>query len=101
MGEPKQARILVVDDEESVRTVCSRMLKPLGYTVQTAANGEEALAHFKEQPFDLLITDFQMPGVYTGLALARLIKERFPQTQIILITAFPAVDMALQKLRLR
>ncbi len=100
MSEAQPKRILVVDDEETVRTVCSRILTPLGYTVETVENGNEALARCKRQPFDLLITDYRMPGEYNGLTLGRMIKELYPHTHIILMTAFPAVDTAVETLRL-
>jgi len=100
MAEPLQKRILVVDDEEPVRTICMRMLTPLGYTVETAVNGEQALSRFDKEAFDLVITDYRMPGDINGLALGRAVRERSPHTQIILMTAFPAVDTAVETLRM-
>lgn len=93
-------RILIVDDEEVVRSLCSRLLTPLGYPVETAADGRQALACLEKQPFDLVITDYKMPGDLDGLELGLLIKRRFPGTQIILMTAFPAVDTAVEMLRM-
>ena len=100
MDELLQKRILVVDDEEPVRTICSRMLTPLGYRVDTVENGDLALSLLERQPFDLVITDYRMPGQLNGLALGHAIKQLFPLTQIILMTAFPAVDTAVETLRL-
>src|SRR5882672_7811226 len=92
-------RILVVDDEETVRTICVRMLSPLGYTVVTANNGDEAFKLIVEdQPFDLLITDYRMPGSFNGLEIGQAMKVRFPETKIILMTAFPALDTAVETL---
>jgi len=93
-------RILVVDDEEVVRSLCSRVLTPAGYAVETAADGREALDRFEQEPFDLVLTDQCMPGDLDGLKLGQLIKQRYPQTQIILMTAFPAVDSAVEMLRI-
>ena len=93
-------RILIVDDEEVVRSLCSRLLTPLGYPVETAADGHQALACLEKQPFDLVITDYSMPGGLDGLALGHAIRRRFPNTQIILMTAFPAVNTAVEMLRM-
>ena len=100
MGDALQKSILVVDDEEPVRAVCSRMLTPLGYRVETLPTADQAILRFKEQPFDLVITDYSMPGELNGLTLGRAIRECAPQTQIILMTAFPAVDTAVATLRM-
>jgi two-component system response regulator AtoC len=100
MGEALQKRILVVDDEESVRTICSRMLTPLGYSVETVETADLALARLEMEPFDLVITDYRTPGELNGLTLGHAIKQLFPRTQIILMTAFPAVDTAVETLRM-
>src|SRR5947209_2882895 len=93
-------RILVVDDEETVRAICVRMLSLLGYEVVTAGNGDEALKVIEQQSFDLLITDYRMPGGFNGLEIGQAMKDRFPETKIILMTAFPALDTAVETLRL-
>jgi DNA-binding NtrC family response regulator len=93
-------RILVVDDEETVRAICVRMLSPLGYAVDTAASGVEAMRLLERQPFDLLITDYRMPGGFNGLEVAQAMKVHSPEVKIILMTAFPALDTAVETLRL-
>lgn len=93
-------RILVVDDEEVVRSLCARLLAPLGYIVEVAADGREALERFDQQPFDLVLTDHRMPGNLDGLKLGQAVKRRAPNTHVILMTAFPAVDAAVQMLRM-
>ena len=55
------ARILLVDDDPGMRALIDRMITPLGHDVAHAANGNEALQRFREQPFDLVITDLLMP----------------------------------------
>lgn len=100
MANEKHKSVLVVDDEEPVRAICTRMLAPLGYTVAIATNGEEALTLLDKRAFDLVLTDYRMPGQWNGLALGQVIKKRFPQTQIMLMTAFPAVDTAVESLRM-
>jgi DNA-binding NtrC family response regulator len=100
MSTLEKKRILIVDDEEPVRTICARTLAPLGHSVEVAANAEEALACCEKETFDLVITDYRMPGTMDGLALGQSIKRRYPQTQIILMTAFPAVETAVGTLRM-
>ena len=100
MEEFSLKRILVVDDEETVRTICVRMLSPLGYTVVTAENGDAALKLIKQQSFDLLITDYRMPGGLNGLEVGQAMKDRYPGAKFILMTAFPALDTAVRTLRL-
>jgi len=95
-----QKRILVVDDEEVVRSLCTRLLTPLGYSVETAPDGPQALKCFEKQAFDLVLTDYRMPGGMNGLELGQSIKQKFSQAQIILMTAFPAVDTAVEMLRM-
>lgn len=93
-------RILIVDDEDSVRAICVRTLEPLGYSLQAVSTADAAMVCLDTQSVDLVITDYRMPGSMDGLALGQAIKRRFPGTQIILMTAFPAVDTAVGTLRL-
>jgi DNA-binding response OmpR family regulator len=91
-------RILIVDDEETIREICVRALAPLGYAVETAAQAQQAMSCFQNGPFDLMITDDRMPGSMGGLVLAQEIKHRFPETRIILMTGFPTLENALAAL---
>lgn len=100
MEEMVPKRILIVDDEEVVRSLCTRVLSPLGYAVQSAENGDQALALTAEMPFDLVITDYRMPGGLDGLELGDRVRHRYPNTRIILMTAFPAIDNAVRMLRM-
>jgi two-component system response regulator MprA len=77
--------ILVVDDEPSVANTLRMLLRMDGHRVEVAADGEKALAKYREDRFDLVITDLLMPGK-DGLELARLIKALVPQQPILLIT---------------
>jgi len=81
--------ILVVDDEEPVLTVVSRMLMRAGHSVIAASGGQEGIDQFRPGLVDVVITDLGMPGV-TGRELARAIKSRSPQTPIILLTGWGA-----------
>jgi CheY-like chemotaxis protein len=81
--------ILVVDDETAVREAIAMLLMIDGHTVTEAGNGEEALERFKEETFDLVITDFRMPGM-TGDVLAAAIKGLSPGQPMIMLTAHEA-----------
>ena len=82
-----QRRILVVDDEPLVCDAVKMMLEFDGHEVQTAPGGKEALAALEKSKFDLVITDFEMPGM-KGDELAAAIKVRDPGQPVVLITAY-------------
>ena len=82
-----QRHILVVDDEPLVCDAVKMMLSFDGHVVQTANNGKEALALLETNRFDLVITDFEMPGM-KGDELAAAIKARSPKQPVVMITAY-------------
>ncbi len=92
-------RILVVDDEESIREFFEIMLKREGYEVQTASNGREGLEALKASPADLVISDIQMPEM-SGLELLAKGKEVDPELVCIMITAFGSTDTAVEAMKL-
>jgi diguanylate cyclase (GGDEF)-like protein len=79
--------VLVVDDEDIVREPISAMLEHLGFTVDTAASGQEALEKFRNSSYSFLLTDIRMPGI-DGLELIRTIKEKFPDICAIAMTGY-------------
>ena len=79
--------VLVVDDEDIVREPISAMLEHLGFTVDTAASGQEALEKFRDNSYSFLLTDIRMPGI-DGLELIRTIKEKFPDICAIAMTGY-------------
>lgn len=82
-------RVLIVDDEETLTFSLyqSFILLKNDYEVVTANSGEEAMAKFEEQPFDLVITDIFMPGM-SGFDLLNIIKENYPETEVVVMTAY-------------
>lgn len=78
-------RILIVDDEEQIRKMLSKMLEMEGYIVSDASSAEEGYLRFSEQPADLIITDLVMPGK-SGIDMALNIKEENPDVNIILMS---------------
>lgn len=91
-------RILVVDDEQIIRESLSFVLKKEGYQVEEAANGREALAKQENRPFDVVITDIEMPEM-RGMELLEHITKRTPQTFVMMITAFASIETAIAALR--
>ncbi len=84
------SRILLAEDDESMRGFLVRALKKAGYEVIDFANGEEAYERLKSEPFTLLLTDIVMPKM-DGIELARRASELDPDLKIMFITGFAAV----------
>jgi CheY-like chemotaxis protein len=80
-------QILVVDDEPAVGDAIKMMLQFVGHAVQTANGSKAALSLLEQGKFDLIITDYSMPGM-KGDELAAIIKQRLPHQPIIMITAY-------------
>jgi two-component system response regulator PilR (NtrC family) len=91
-------RILVVDDEQIIRESLGFVLKKEGYQVEEAPNGREALAKQEARPFDVVISDIEMPEM-RGMELLEHITKRTPQTFVIMITAFASIETAIAALR--
>src|SRR5690554_6572679 len=88
-------RILVVDDEVSILNTLEILLRREGFEVSVAKSGREALERFEESRPDVVLTDIRMPGV-TGLDLLAQIRERDPETPVILMTAQATLQSAVQ-----
>ncbi|MBI3625239.1 MAG: sigma-54-dependent Fis family transcriptional regulator [Candidatus Rokubacteria bacterium] len=93
------ARILVVDDERSMREVLFSMLKNEGYDVAVAEGGEAAIEAVRRETFDAIITDVRMPKV-DGLQVLKATKELSPSTVVIMITAFGSSETAVEAMKL-
>lgn len=93
-------RILIVDDEESVLLVLREGLETIpNCIIRTATNGEKALELLEQESFDLLITDYKMPGT-DGMTLATRVRQFHPQITIILITAYSSDELREQAARI-
>ena len=92
-------RVLVVDDERSVRELLAIMLRQAGHDVTVADGGEAAIKALKSDTFDLVITDLRMREV-DGLAVLRAAKEQSPQTVVLVITAFASTETAVEAMKL-
>src|SRR5262245_10488289 len=91
-------RILIVDDEDGVRSFLAEALEAQGTEIETAADGDEAAALLDRQGFDLVLTDLKMPG-RDGLSLLAKIRAEQPETQVILLTAHGTVETAVQAMK--
>jgi two-component system, cell cycle sensor histidine kinase and response regulator CckA len=95
-------RILVVDDQDLILQSIKMMLTHVGHAVETATSGPEALVKIETGQFDLVITDWRMPGM-SGEELAHEIKQKQTRLPIILLTGYlpesqsPAIDLVLRK----
>ncbi len=91
-------KILLVDDEEGIRTVLGITLADYGYEVLKAGSGGEALRLFREKKPAIVLTDIKMPGM-DGIQVLRKIKEESPDTEVIMITGHGAMELAIQSLK--
>jgi DNA-binding NtrC family response regulator len=95
----EKTKILVVDDEEVVRYSYARSLSGRHCLVEAAQSGQDALLLLDQGDFDLVLLDLRMPGM-DGLAVLKAIKERWPESEVIVITGFPSVESAKQAVAL-
>jgi len=91
----EQARILVIDDEESIRKSLAAVLEEKGYLVDTAENGKEAIEKSKTRPYNLALVDIRLPDM-DGVQLLTAIKETIPKTIKIIITGYPSLENAIE-----
>ncbi|RJP60157.1 MAG: sigma-54-dependent Fis family transcriptional regulator [Ignavibacteriales bacterium] len=92
------ARILVVDDERSIRDSLNMILTDEGYEVKSAADGEEALKFIAEENFDIIISDIKMPNI-DGIELLNKASKISPSTFFVIMTAYASVNTAVEALR--
>lgn len=94
----RSTKILVVDDESSIRETLAEVLNTEGRTVMTAASGEEALALLQKETFDLMLLDLIMPGL-GGLQVMEKVRTLSPGTVIIMLTAHGTLSSAIEAMR--
>jgi CheY-like chemotaxis protein len=86
------ARILVIEDDEEMRSLLEDFLKGEGYEAESALNGFEGLRKLAQETFDLVLTDVRMPGL-TGLEILAAIKKVHPEVPVMVITAFGSEEI--------
>ncbi len=93
------SRILVIDDDQGVRDSMARMLRGAGYTVETAATGEEGVALAKGNAYDVILSDMRMPGI-SGLDVLKKLRDQRVDAAFIVMTGFGTVESAVEAMKL-
>jgi DNA-binding NtrC family response regulator len=91
-------RIMIIDDEKIVGDMAKMALEKEGYVVETFINAEPALERLRAERFDVVVTDLKMKGI-DGMEVLRRVKNLYPETKVIMITAFANLDTAIEALR--
>jgi DNA-binding NtrC family response regulator len=94
-----KTKILVVDDEEVVRLSHIRTLASVNCDVEVVRDGSEALRVMEQRPADVVLLDLRMPGM-DGMAVLKSIKQRWPETEVVIITGYPTIESAKEAVRL-
>jgi DNA-binding NtrC family response regulator len=93
----KQPRILVVDDDETIRTTMKAILQEEGYIVDLAATGKEAIQKTTEKNYNVALLDIRLPDM-EGIELLKLLKDGIPRTRKIMVTGYPSMQNAISAL---
>ena len=93
----KHARILVVDDDESIRKTMKAILEDEGYLVDLAGTGSEAIQKTEEKAYNVALLDIRLPDM-EGVKLLRLMKDTVPRTRKIMVTGYPSMQNAIEAL---
>lgn len=94
-----KTKILVVDDEEVVRLSHIRTLASMHCNVEVVRDGAEALKVMEQRPADVVLLDLRMPGM-DGMSVLKMIKQKWPETEVVIITGYPTVETAKEAVRL-
>jgi len=93
----KTVRILVVDDDESIRKTMKAILEDEGYLVDLAASGKEAVEKANNETYNLALLDIRLPDI-EGVELLKLMKDSVPRTRKIMVTGYPSMQNAISAL---
>jgi len=99
VSEDLRIRLLIVDDEQSIRRLCVTVGEALGFVCLEAASGESALAVLEEQPAHMILTDMVMPHM-SGLEFLEKVKKMLPRTEVAVMTGHGSVETAVQAMKL-
>ena len=92
-------KILVVDDDEVVRLSYLRSLAHADWIVESTLDGNDALRAMEKKRFDVVLLDLRMPGK-DGMEVLKAIKEKWPETQVVIITGYPSIETVKEAVRL-
>ncbi|HEX4488217.1 MAG TPA: sigma-54 dependent transcriptional regulator [Terriglobales bacterium] len=99
MSEDLRVRLLIVDDEESIRRLCVTVGESMGFACSEAESGEAALALLEEQPVHMVLTDLVMPSM-SGLEFLDRVKKLLPRAEVAVMTGHGSVESAVQAMKL-
>ena len=99
MSEDLRIRLLIVDDEQSIRRLCVTVGEALGFVCLEAASGETAIALLEEQPAHMILTDMVMPHM-SGLEFLEKVKKMLPRTEVAVMTGHGSIETAVQAMKL-
>ena len=91
--------VLIVEDHDRLREQLGHFYEQEGFRVTTASSGEEGTQKLAEEKFAIVVSDVKMPGM-DGFQLARYVREKYPDTDVILITAFGNIKQAVEAMKL-
>ena len=98
-GGRMMRRMLIVDDEETIRWALAELFMQDGWAVQCAADGEEAVRRVEEDPFEFMITDLKMPGL-PGVEVVRRARRANPAMGVMVLTGYASLETAVEAVRL-
>jgi two-component system response regulator HydG len=90
----KQAKIIIVDDDENIRKTMKAILEDEGYIVDLAENGNQAIKMTQERTYNIALLDIRLPDI-EGVELLKLIKDNVPRTRKIMVTGYPSMQNAI------
>ena len=94
----EKIRVLVVEDEESIRSVLKTMLEENGYICDTAASADDAIEKLRDTRYPIILTDIMMPGM-SGIEFLELVREREDEIAVIMLTALNDIDVSIRALK--
>lgn len=99
VAETGRRRVLIVDDDESMRELLSAGLESFGFAVELATSGEQAMEHLIANDFDVVLTDINMPGGMNGIEFCERAVANRPEIPVLVMTAFASLESAIAAIR--
>ncbi len=93
------SKILIIEDNDTMREAMAAIIKKMKHDCESASNGQTGLQSLTENVFDLVVTDFKMDGI-DGLQVLKQIKEKYPATEVMMITAYGTIELAVEAMKL-
>ncbi len=89
-----EKRLLIIDDEENMRHMLSKVLTKAGYTIETASNGHEGLKMTNRNAYDFILCDIKMPNM-SGMDFLKAARDKIKTTTVIMMSAYGTIDTAI------